>query len=127
MNISSVEEKLVLVSKELGEFSYTVKLSGVANENVRTVLFKTEIGQSTITPIKLQSFLTRPVTYALKINNVEGDNFYLENGTLAGNVQVLQTSTDKGLDFTLPIKFDPSIIGECKATVEISEKDIGSF
>jgi len=62
MIISSVDEKLVLVSKELGEFSYSVKLSGIANENVRTVLFKTEIGQSTITPIKLQSFLTRPIT-----------------------------------------------------------------
>jgi hypothetical protein len=62
MIISSVEEKLVLVSKELGEFSYSVKLAGIANENVRTVLFKTEIGQSTITPIKLQSFLTRPIT-----------------------------------------------------------------
>jgi hypothetical protein len=38
MIISSVEEKLVLVSKELGEFSYSVKLAGIANENVRTVL-----------------------------------------------------------------------------------------
>lgn len=46
---------------------------------------------------------------------------------MAGNVQVVQSAIDKGVDFTLPIKFDPSIIGECKATVEISEKDIGSF
>jgi len=75
LNISSVDDKLILVSKELGEFCYALKLSGVANENVRTVLFKTEIGQSTITPIKLQSFLTRPVTYQLKIINHEGDNF----------------------------------------------------
>ena len=67
LNISSVDDMLVLMSKKLGEFSYSLKLSGVANENVRTVLFKTEIGQSTITPIKLQSFLTRPVTYQLKI------------------------------------------------------------
>lgn len=127
LNISSVDDKLVLVSKELGEFSYSLKLSGVANENVRTVLFKTEIGQSTITPIKLQSFLTRPVTYQLKIINHEGDNFYLENGTLAGTSAVQQATVDKGIDFTLPIKFDPSIIGECKASVEISDKDIGSF
>ena len=67
LNISSVDDMLVLVSKKLGEFSYSLKLSGVANENVLTVLFKTEIGQSTITPIKLQSFLTRPVTYQHKI------------------------------------------------------------
>ena len=115
----------VLVSKKLGEFSYSFKLTGVANENVLTVLFKTEIGQSTITPIKLQSFLTRPVTYQLKIINYEGDNFYLENGTLTSTVQ--QATIDKGIDFTLPIKFDPSIIGEGKASVEFSDKDIGSF
>lgn len=50
-------------------------MTGVQNENVRTVLFKTEIGQSTVTPVKLQSFLTRPATYALKVNNIDGDNF----------------------------------------------------
>ena len=51
----------------------------------------------------------------------------MKNGTLTGTSAVQQATVDKGIDFTLPIKFDPSIIGECKASVEISDKDIGSF
>lgn len=89
-------------------------------------MFKGEIGQSNINPIKIMSQPTRPVLYQLKINNFDGDNFFLESGAATGTLQVPLAPINKGVDFTVPVKFDPSILGECKANLEISDKDIGT-
>jgi len=40
---------------------------------------------------------------------------------------VQNATINKGLDFTIPIKFDPSILGECKANLEIMEKDVSTM
>jgi len=63
------EDKFSLVSNQLGEFTYALKLTGITNDNIRTVLFKSEIGYSNISPIKLQSYLTKQINYQIKINN----------------------------------------------------------
>jgi len=102
-------------------------LGGSLNENVKNVLFKSEIGQSNTTSIKLQSFLLKQMSYTVKIVNQDGDNFFLENGTMVGTLNVGPATVSNGLDFFCPVKFDPSILGECKANLEVSDKEIGTI
>jgi len=66
------------------------------------------------------------VIYQVKLVNLDGDNFCLENGLMAGTINVGPATIINGLDFLCPIKFDPCNLGECRANLEISDKDIGT-
>jgi len=67
------------------------------------------------------------VIYQVKLVNLDGDNFYLENGTMVSTINVGPATIMNGLDFMCPVKFDPSILGECRANLEISDKDVGTI
>jgi len=111
---------VTLTSDELGVYPYTVRWQASPPGKERTLVLKAPLGGSVMENFKFIHYAQRSVTYDVMIMPVPG-----HRGPATDFVLDIKEITrpaappDDGLESSVAVRFQPSVLGECRAILLI--------
>jgi len=130
---------IIVKSPDLGEFPYKIKLIGTPSTSQRSMAFKTPLGTDLVQKFKFTHYLKKPTPYTVRIEKLgqpqttapggkdkpapTQSDFIPENQ----NVTVPAADSYEGVDQEISIRYEPSKLGESRATLIISSPEGGEY
>ena len=130
---------IIVKSSDLGEFPYKIKLIGTPSTSQRSMAFKTPLGTDLVQKFKFTHFLKKATPYTVRIEKLgqtqtavvggkeksssTQSDFIPENQT----VTVPPADSYEGVDQEIGIRYEPSKLGESRATLIISSPEGGEY
>ncbi|XP_025115052.1 hydrocephalus-inducing protein-like isoform X4 [Pomacea canaliculata] len=118
LKIGDVQGKLEFNNSELGLFMYDLLLHATHPIPEKIVYFRTSLGQSFQQPAKFLNYAKQKTDYICKVDNAD---FHVEK-----TVAAAPASTD-GTEVALEVTFEPSRLGEQRATLIVSSPIGGEY
>ena len=118
--------KMVVKTASLGEFNYILLLKGLPAPSQRTLNFSTSLGTELVQAFRFTNFLKKQVQYSVKIERLTGSgppDFMTDKPTC----DAIAAGSPDGVDIVLPVKFEPSNLGESRALVTLTHVEGGEF
>jgi hydrocephalus-inducing protein len=118
--------KMIVKTASLGEFNYILLLKGLPAPSQRTLHFSTSLGTELVQAFRFTNFLKKQVQYSIKIERLTGSgppDFMTDKPVC----DAVGASTPEGSDIVLPVKFEPSNLGESRALMTLTHIEGGEF
>lgn len=113
--------EVVLKNPVLGEFKYSLALSGVAPTQQRSLAFKCSLGQDQMQMFKFTHFMKKAITYQIKIDRADGlpglCDFKIDG---APTIAAPAADSFKGVDLQVSIKYEPFTIGDSRGVIKLT-------
>ena len=122
---------LTIKTEDLGIFKYNLVLTSKKTNNIPTLYFKSKIGDICTKTFNFKNYLKTNSQYTAKIEKLnkndsitkEPCDFFVQNTTINAKPSI----SFEGIQNTIEIKYEPSIIGMSKGLLHINNKDGGDF
>lgn len=124
----SGQADVTLESAELGRYPYTVTWAASPAGRERTLVLKAPLGGSAVEAFKFVHWAQESVTYSAEVQPVESrsgptTDFEIEPpGTVTANA-----AGDDGIEVSLGVRFQPSILGESRALLVVTGPKGGEY
>jgi hypothetical protein len=120
--------EVMLKSEELGTYPYKVRWAATAAGLERALVLKAPLGGSTVENFKFLHYARQPVRYTAMIEAAPGHkggsgDFILE----AREVEARAVEDGQQVPVELGVRFQPSVLGECRALLVISGLGGGEY
>ena len=125
------EVSLKIKTEDLGIFKYKLILQSKKNNNIPTLYFKSKIGDTCTKTFTFKNYLKTNTQYQIKIEKLskndsitkDPSDFQVQSPTITAK----QAQSFEGIQNTLELKYEPSIIGVSKAFLQVTNKEGGNF
>jgi len=121
------ETEVMLRSEELGVYPYTVRWQATPAALDRTLVLKAPLGSSVVENFTFVHYARQQVTYVARVEAAPShkgpsDNFHVEAQELKP-----PPAGDEGTEVVVGVRFQPSMLGECRALLVVSGAGGGEF
>lgn len=126
LTVAEIQSKLVIKTTQLGEFNYVLLLKGLVSPSQRTLNFSTSLGTELVQAFRFTNYLKKQVQYSIKLERLTGTGApdFMTDKPIC---DAIAANSQDGVDIVLPIKFEPSNLGESRALLTLSHVEGGEF
>ena len=118
LKVRNATARLVLSSHELGALQYDLLLSSTSPAQLQTERFKATLGDTVVKRLKFLNFCPVRTDYTLSIDSAEF--------TAIANIST-PAAVKTGTEAVFEVTFEPSKLGEVKATLTLSSQTGGDY
>ncbi|XP_071959113.1 hydrocephalus-inducing protein homolog isoform X2 [Antedon mediterranea] len=119
LKIGSTQGKLTLTSAELGLYQYSLQLTATAAGPEKAVYFRSALGGNHVQVARFVNYAKVKAEYTCKIDSNE---FHCDKTVMAA-----PGSAGGGTEVNLDVTFEPSRLGETRATLMVSSPTAGEY
>jgi len=119
------QAEVTLTNDELGVYPYTVKYSVGQPGLEKTLALKAPLGGSAVETFKFLHYLPKPTTYTAQIVPAPGHHQGSVNDFIVETKEIGKGAigTATGVEIAVEIRFQPSVLAECRALLVLSSPD----
>lgn len=124
--VAELQAKLSVKSAQLGEFNYVLLLKGLASTTHRNLHFATSLGTELVQAFRFNHYLKKQVPYQIKIEKIGGTgpaDFMVDKPTIEAAI----SNNYEGIEVVLPIRYEPSSLGESRGIITVSHPEGGEY
>ena len=123
--------RLVVSSSDLGEFAYNLVVSSQKTSNIPTISFKGKLGDTSYKAFNFTNYVQKPLQYACQIAKLTHSHETASGQTdfsiETQNFNAPKANSDLGVNCSVNIKYEPSILGVSKGLLTVKNPEGGEF
>jgi len=116
-----------LVSKELGDYPYTVSYSIKPAGLEKAPIFKAPLGSETVQSFKFMHYARKPASYTAKVEAAPGHKGPVGDFVVESKAIQAAAAGDEPVEVAVDVRFVPSQLGEIRTLLVLNSPDGGDY